>query len=85
MIPTLAKSSRMLETFPRIRGGDPDPAVLWPAAVSLFLAYAGVFLIPAERRRSCGTVVHPSIGRPGGPELIHNRRYAYIPVNANKS
>lgn len=51
----------------------------------LFPAYAGVFLIPAERRRSCGAVVHPSIGRPGGPELIHNRKYAYILLNMNKS
>ena len=51
----------------------------------LFPAYAGVFLIPAERRRSCGAVVHPSIGRPGGPELIYNRNYAYILLNMNKS
>ena len=51
----------------------------------LFPAYAGVFLIPAERRRSCGAVVRPSIGRPGGPELIYNRCYAYILVNMNKS
>ena len=51
----------------------------------LFPAYAGVFLIPAELRRSCGAVVHPSIGRPGGPELIYNRNYAYILLNMNKS
>ena len=51
----------------------------------LFPAYAGAILIPAERRRSCGVDVHPSIGRPGGPELIYNRRYAYILVNTNKS
>lgn len=51
----------------------------------LFPAYAGVFLIPAECRRSCGAVVHLSIGRPGGPELIYNWYYAYILVNANKS
>lgn len=51
----------------------------------LFPAYAGVFLIPAERRRSCGAVVHPSIGRPGGPELIYNRYHAYILLNMNKS
>ena len=50
----------------------------------LFPAYAGVFLVPAERRRSCGAVVHPSTGRPGGPELIYNRYYAYILENANK-
>ena len=51
----------------------------------LFPAYAGAILIPAECRRSCGAVVHPSTGRPGGPELIHNRHYAYILVNTNKS
>ena len=51
----------------------------------LFPAYAGAILIPAERRRSCGVVMHPSIGRPGGPELIYNQYYAYILANANKS
>ena len=51
----------------------------------LFPAYAGAILIRAERRRSCGAVVRPSIGRPGGPELIYNRYYAYILVDMNKS
>ena len=51
----------------------------------LFPAYAGAILIPAECRRSCGAVVHLSIGRPGGPELIYNWYYAYILVNENKS
>ena len=73
---------------------DLDGTVYIPAAAitvlllgpgTLFPAYAGVFLIPAECRRSCGAVVHPSIGKPGGPELIYNRYYAYILVNANKS
>ena len=55
------------------------------AAVKRFPAYAGAILIPAERRRSGGAVVRPSIGRPGGPELIYNRYYAYILVDMNKS